>query len=145
MSRGAKKFVEPITFRGVTGNDPIIEVWEEPFPKKVAHVYLADIADAIVIVPATAHFIAKHANGLADDMLTNVLLATNDSSKVIFCPAMNVNMYNHPATKRNIKILEEYGINILPPEIGHLVCGYEAEGKLPSTPIIVECIRQIIK
>jgi phosphopantothenoylcysteine decarboxylase/phosphopantothenate--cysteine ligase len=145
MTRGATKMICPTTLRGITGNEVMIEVWEEPFPKKIAHIHLADTADLIIIAPATAHFIAKHANGLADDMLSNVLLAVEKRSKILFCPAMNVHMYNHPATKRNIQLLKDYNINILEPVVGHLACGYNAEGKLPETNEIVDKALEILK
>lgn len=144
MTRGSEKFINKNMFRAITGKDALVEVWEEPFENKIAHIHLADEADLIVVVPATANFIAKHANGIADDMLSNILLAVSNRQKVLFCPAMNVNMYNHPATQKNLVTLMDYGINILEPSTGYLACGYEAEGKLPDTDVITKKMLSIL-
>lgn len=142
MTDHATQFIAPLTFHALTGNEVVTSVFEEKHPKKLAHIHLADTADLIVVAPATANFIAKHVNGLADDMLSNILLATEHREKILFCPAMNVHMYNHPATQKNLKELKSYGIEVLDPDSGHLACGYDAVGKLASTENIVKKMKE---
>ncbi|MDF2533879.1 MAG: bifunctional 4-phosphopantothenoylcysteine decarboxylase/phosphopantothenoylcysteine synthetase [Bacillales bacterium] len=143
MTRGAAKMIQPASVRGVVGRDPLIEVWEEPIPNAIAHIYLAEQAHAIIVAPATAHTIAKHHAGLADDMLTNILLATENKEKILFCPAMNVHMWQHPATQRNVNEMKSWGIQFLEPTSGNLACGVNDVGRLPETPEIVAKIKEM--
>jgi phosphopantothenoylcysteine decarboxylase/phosphopantothenate--cysteine ligase len=144
MTKGAHEFIGAATLQGLTGNPVLTHVFEEPFPGKIAHIHLADTADLIIVAPATANFIAKHANGLADDMLSTILLATKNRGKIIICPAMNVNMYQHPATQRNLAWIHSTGVHFLDPASGRLACGYDDIGKLPDTTVILNKAREII-
>ena len=143
MTKNATKFITPLTLQALSGNHVTVDTFEENIPDVINHIHLADIADLIIVSPATANFIAKMAHGLADNMLSNILLAAK--CKVLICPAMNVNMYHNPITQRNITILKELGIHFLDPISGHLACGYEAEGKLPPTETIVETIDSLLE
>lgn len=102
--------------------------------RSVEHIRVADRAGIFVIAPATANVIAKLAAGIADDYLTTVALAVK--CPVLICPSMNTNMWQHPATQKNIRTLKSIGYHILPPDSGSLACGYEGEGRLPSVDII---------
>jgi phosphopantothenoylcysteine decarboxylase/phosphopantothenate--cysteine ligase len=144
MTENAHEFITPLTFQALTGNDVLTSVFDERFPKKIAHIHLADNADLIVVAPATANVIAKMANGLADDMLLNLLLAVPDQNKVLICPAMNVHMYTHQATQKNLETIKSFGLHVLDPASGHLACGYDAVGKLPSTEVIVEKMKEML-
>jgi phosphopantothenoylcysteine decarboxylase/phosphopantothenate--cysteine ligase len=144
VTKSALEFTTRVSLQAMSGNYVLMNTFEETNPSVINHIDLADKADLIVIAPATANFIAKLANGLADDMLSNILLAAK--CKVLICPAMNVNMYHHPLTYKNIQTLKELcGYEFLDPETGHLACGYEAEGKLPSIKEIVDKIDSLLK
>lgn len=143
MTKNATKFITPLTFQALSGNHVTVGVFEENNPEVINHIHLADSADLIVVSPATANFIAKMAHGLVDDMLGNVILATK--SRILICPAMNVNMWTNPITQKNIQILKDLNYEFMNPVSGHLACGYEAEGKLPSTESILKQIEETLQ
>lgn len=145
MTENAKKFVTPITFQALSHNEVLCDTFQEEDPKYIAHIHYADVADLIIVAPATAQTIAKTANGIADNMLGNILLAVSDFNKVLICPAMNVNMLCNPLTMANVNRLKEIGMNVLNPTNGHLACGYEAEGKLPDTKTIMDECERILE
>jgi phosphopantothenoylcysteine decarboxylase/phosphopantothenate--cysteine ligase len=141
MSKSAAEMVPPSEFEKASGNKVYLELFEKGFDyktilenRKVEHIEIAEKADVLAIVPATANVIAKIAHGIADDFLTTTLLAT--TAPIIICPAMNVNMWNNPATQQNIKKLKQTGIQIIEPGEGMLACGYEGKGKLEEIDII---------
>ena len=109
---------------------------------EVGHISLADRADAVLIAPATADTIAKAAHGLADDLLTTVMLATK--APIAFAPSMNVNMWDNPLTQANVKKLQELGWHLIEPDAGELACGYEGKGRLPDPTEIVKFVEKII-
>jgi phosphopantothenoylcysteine decarboxylase/phosphopantothenate--cysteine ligase len=145
MTDNARKFITPMTFQSLSHNEVMCDTFQEEDPSYISHIHYADQADLIVVAPATAQTISKVSHGIADNMLTNILLATNDFNKVLLCPAMNVNMLNNPFTKENLMRLKQIGMNVLDPSQGHLACGYEAEGKLPDTKTIISECERIIK
>lgn len=145
MTENARKFITPMTFQALSHNEVLCDTFQEEDPKYIAHIQYADIADLIIVAPATAQTIAKTANGIADNMLGNILLAVSDFSKVVICPAMNVNMLHNPLTMANVNRLKQIGMNILEPTSGHLACGYEAEGKLPDTITIMNACELFLK
>ena len=106
----------------------------------IGHITLADNADLIVVAPATASFIGKVANGIADSLLATIILATK--APIVLCPAMNVNMYENPAVQDNISKLRERGFIIMDPGEGELACGWEGKGRLPDIDIILGEILQ---
>jgi phosphopantothenoylcysteine decarboxylase/phosphopantothenate--cysteine ligase len=144
MTRAAQEFVRPLTFSSLTGHKVITGMWEGDAPtglddqNQIEHISEAQAADAIVIAPATAHVLAKMAHGLADDFLSTMLLAT--TAPVIVAPAMNVNMWNHPATRANVGLLRERGVIFVDPDAGYLACGMTGSGRLASVETIAEAV-----
>lgn len=130
MTKNATEFVTPLTFETRSGNRCISDMFERNFEFDVKHISLAKAADLIIVAPATANFIAKAAHGLADDMLTTVVLAARCPKLV--APAMNTAMYENPATQDNIEKLKDYGWKIIEPAEGLLACGDEGKGKMPE-------------
>ncbi len=135
MTREATEFVTELTFREISGNPVAVDMWAPVQHWNVAHIALAEWADAVLVAPATANIIAKAALGVADDMLSTTLLAV--TAPVFFAPAMNCNMYAHPATQKNLDILVERGLHIIPPGTGKLACGTEGPGRLAEPADIV--------
>lgn len=138
MTSGAVNFVSPLTFQALSRNEVYLDTFEEKDPKKIAHIDVADWADLILIAPATANTLGKMANGIADDMLTSTLLAT--TAPVYIAPAMNVDMYQHPAVIENIKKLADWGYHFIEPGAGYLACGYVGKGRLEEPLKIIEVI-----
>ena len=121
LSESAQKFVTPLTFQALSRNEVYVDTFDEKNPRVIAHIDLADWADLILVAPATANTIGKIAGGIADNMITTILLAA--TSPVWIAPAMNVHMYDHPAVKKNLLILAEYGYQFIEPSEGYLACG----------------------
>ena len=139
MTKAAQNFVTPLTFREITGNPVTTTMWGEVTNHNVEHIALANLADLVIVAPATANFIAKCAIGMADDMLTTTLLATK--APIFFAPAMNSNMYENQLTQKNIDVLIESGWNFIPPESGHLACGTDGVGRMPEPADILDFVR----
>lgn len=140
MTEGATKFVTPLTFRQLSGNPVSVGMFDEPKQWSVEHIALATRADLFLIAPATANVIGKIANGIADDMLTTTVMATQ--APVLIAPAMNTNMYINPIVQRNIKKLQELGYVIIEPASGMLACGTEGAGRLPEPASIVDKVSE---
>ncbi|WP_163536747.1 bifunctional phosphopantothenoylcysteine decarboxylase/phosphopantothenate--cysteine ligase CoaBC [Gracilibacillus sp. YIM 98692] len=138
MTKHAAEFVTPLTFQAISRNEVYMDTFKEKDPKKIAHIDLADWADVFILAPATAHLIGRMANGLADDMLTTVLLATK--APVYIAPAMNVHMYDHPAVQQNMNILDQWGYKFIEPGEGYLACGYIGKGRLEEPEKIITLI-----
>jgi phosphopantothenoylcysteine decarboxylase/phosphopantothenate--cysteine ligase len=136
MTENARKFVGPLTFQALSHLPVHTNTFDEPDPNVIAHIDLADRADLIIVAPATANLIGKLANGIADDMLTTVLLATK--APVMVAPAMNVNMYEHPAVQRNMRRLAEDGYRFIEPGVGLLACGWVGKGRMAEPEEILE-------
>lgn len=128
MTDSAQKFVTPLTFQSVTGNAVITDFWDVHNTENIEHIEIADWAEVLVIAPATADVLAKLANGFADTPLLAATLATK--APILIAPAMNVNMYEHPATKQNIETLRDRGVQFIDPEEGALACGWNGAGRL---------------
>ncbi|MEY2191282.1 bifunctional phosphopantothenoylcysteine decarboxylase/phosphopantothenate--cysteine ligase CoaBC [Neobacillus sp. BF23-41] len=140
LSESAQKFVTPLTFQALSRNEVYVDTFDEKNPRVIAHIDLADWADLILVAPATANTIGKIAGGIADNMITTVLLAA--TSPVWIAPAMNVHMYDHPAVKKNLSILAEYGYQFIEPSEGYLACGYVGKGRLEEPEKIVQLVHQ---
>ncbi|HAT4365752.1 TPA: bifunctional phosphopantothenoylcysteine decarboxylase/phosphopantothenate--cysteine ligase CoaBC [Clostridium perfringens] len=136
MTKSATEFVTPLSFQSLSQNMVITDMFAEPKVWEIQHISLAKKADLMLIVPATANIIGKVANGIADDMLSTTIMATK--APVVFCPAMNTNMYENPIVQRNISLLKELGYEFIEPASGRLACGDEGKGKLQDTEIIAE-------
>ena len=140
MTRAAQEFVRPLTFAALSGEKVITDLFgagaETPnIESAVEHIAVAQSIDALLVAPATADIIAKFANGIADDFLTTLFLAT--TAPVVIAPAMNVNMWENAATQANIKRLEERGVKIVPPDAGYLACGMVGAGRLAANESVV--------
>lgn len=130
MTKNATEFLTPLTFESLTHNRCITDTFSREAPFEIDHVELAKAADAILVAPATANVIAKMAHGIADDMLTTVLLAARCPKFV--APAMNTAMLENPVTQDNLETLRHYGITVIEPASGRLACGDTGSGKMPE-------------
>lgn len=130
MTKAATEFVSPRTFQEITKNAVSVEMFGDAANFNVAHIALANFADLVLIAPATANFLAKTAHGIADDLLTTTILATN--APLIFAPSMNTKMLENPATQENLKILQSRGVKLLDAAEGELACGVVGKGRLPE-------------
>jgi len=142
MTKAAQEFVTPLTFQTISQNPVSTDMFALPITWEVEHIALADKADAILIAPATANIIGKIATGIADDMLTTVVLASK--APTVFAPSMNVNMYENQVTQRNLKILQKMGHYIIQPDEGYLACGYSGKGRLPKAEIIIDEVEYVL-
>jgi phosphopantothenoylcysteine decarboxylase / phosphopantothenate---cysteine ligase len=142
MTRNATEFIAPLTLQTLSANPVATDTFSLTQESEIGHIRLADSADAIVIAPATADVIARAAVGIADDIVTTVLLATH--AKIAFAPAMNVHMYEHPTVVENLAKLRARGAVIIEPGEGALACGYEGKGRLPDPAIIVAEVEKML-
>ena len=156
MTDSAQRFIQPLTFSALTGHRVITSLWESPHagdflpgnnevsPRASAidHIDLAQTTDALVVAPATADTLAKFAHGRADDFLSTLYLAT--TAPVILAPAMNVRMWEHPATQANVALLAQRGALIVSPAIGELACGMVGAGRLAEQDAIVEAVLSVL-
>ncbi|MFT8317183.1 MAG: bifunctional phosphopantothenoylcysteine decarboxylase/phosphopantothenate--cysteine ligase CoaBC [Sporolactobacillus sp.] len=134
MTEAAENFVGAATFQALTGHRVFRSVFIEEQEGQIAHIDLADQADLVLIAPATANTLARMAAGIADDMLTTVLLAAQ--CPVWIAPAMNVHMYQHPALQKNIETLKSYGYRMIGPDQGRLACGWTGKGRMAEPAAI---------
>ncbi|MHB1001294.1 MAG: bifunctional phosphopantothenoylcysteine decarboxylase/phosphopantothenate--cysteine ligase CoaBC [Armatimonadota bacterium] len=142
MTENAEHFVGSATFRAITGQQVIQTLWDEPREYEITHVSLPDKADLFLVAPATANIIGKAANGIADDMLSTMIMAA--ASPVVFAPAMNCRMWENPVTQANIQKLQSLGYKFIEPETGRLACGTEGIGRLASVDKIIETITELL-
>jgi len=138
MTSSATEFVSPLTFQALSRNPVYTDTFDEKDPQKIAHIDVADWADIVIIAPATAHILGRLVNGIAADMLSTLLLAT--TAPVYIAPAMNVNMYKHPAVIHNMKQLEQWGYHFIEPGAGYLACGWIGKGRMEEPESIIEVI-----
>src|SRR5438270_6502441 len=147
MTRAAQEFIRPLTFAALSGEKVITDLFgsgaEEPnIDSAVEHIAVAQSIDALVVVPATADVIAKFAQGLANDFLTTLYLAT--TAPVVIAPAMNVNMWDHPAMQQNLEVLRKRGVKIVEPGSGYLACGMTGPGRLAENETIVAATLEVL-
>ena len=142
LTEHATAFLQPLTFSSLSHRTVYTNLWEPTGEAAAQHIALGQHADALVIAPATANTIARLAHGMADDMLTTVALAT--TAPLLIVPAMEHHMYYHPATQANLRLLEQRGATILPPEEGHLASGAVGMGRFPETATILAAIRRLL-
>lgn len=136
MTKNAQEFVSPLTFQTLSNQKVVTDMFETPSDWNVEHIELAKKADVFVIVPATANIIGKIANGIADDMLTTTIMATE--AKKVIVPAMNTKMYHNPFVQENILKLKKHGYYFIEPVSGLLACGDTGKGKMEDPTVIVE-------
>ena len=151
MSAAAEEFVRPLTFAALTGRPVLRSLWEpseEPTAEvPIEHIGVAQRIDALLVCPATAHSLAKMAHGLSDDLITTVYLACGTGTTgapVIVAPAMNVNMWEHPATRANLALLVERGVQVIEPESGDLACGMVGSGRLAAPEVIADAVLRVL-
>src|SRR6266446_10496420 len=142
MTKNAQEFITPLTLQTLSGHPVSSETFNLTQESEIGHIRLADSADLMLIAPATANVIAKLAHGLADDLLTTLLLAT--TAPILIAPAMNVHMYAHPLVQENMRKLASLGYSFVEPTEGFLACGYEGKGRLADPEDIVEEARALL-
>jgi phosphopantothenoylcysteine decarboxylase / phosphopantothenate---cysteine ligase len=142
LTEHAASFVQPLTFSALSHQPVYSNLWEASGEAAARHISLGQQADLLIVAPATANTIARLAHGMADDMLTTVALAT--TAPLLLVPAMEHHMYLHPATQANLRLLQQRGVTILPPEEGHLASGAVGMGRFPETPTILAAIRSVL-
>lgn len=142
MTKSATEFVTPLSMSVMTEDQVYGDMFDLKEEREIGHIQLSRQADLIVICPATANILAKMATGISDDLATTILLATD--KPVLAVPAMNVRMWNHPATQRNLKQLREDGITVMDPDEGAMACGEFGPGRLPEPPDVAERICAIL-
>ena len=141
MTQSAQEFVTPLTLQVLTKRPVLTHTFDEREPSQVQHVAMADWCDLALVVPATANGLAKMAHGLADDVVTSTLLAV--TAPILVVPAMNVHMYENPATQRNLAQLRADGLTLMEPDTGFLAEGYEGKGRLPELHRIVAQVERL--
>lgn len=142
MTRAATRFVTPFTLSTLSGGRVWEDMWDAKNQPSVEHISLADKADLAVIAPSTANIIGKIAAGIADDMLTTVIMALR--CPVLICPSMNVHMYRNPVFQANLQRLKDFGYHVMEPDSGYLACGWTGDGRLPEPEAILERIKKIL-
>ena len=142
MTSRACEFIQPLTFRALSGNHVIVDDYAPDNPDPIAHITFSQAADLLVVAPATANIISKFANGVADDFLTSTYLAC--SAPVLVAPAMNTTMWEHPATQRNLERLRADGVHIIEPDAGEMACGTIGPGRLSEPERIVAAALEIL-
>jgi phosphopantothenoylcysteine decarboxylase / phosphopantothenate---cysteine ligase len=143
MTRSATEFVQPLTFEALSGQPVIVEMYDRPNYAVIEHIAVAREADLLLIAPATANVLAKLAHGIADDFLSTVYLS--NTNPVLIAPAMNVEMWSHPATQANLKTLQERGVHFVDPGSGYQACGEIGVGRLAEPEHIVNRALEIIR
>ena len=134
MTPEASEFVSPMVLQTLTGHSVRNRLFDPSQEGEIDHISLADWAELVVLAPATANTLAKLAHGLADDLVSAVLLATR--APILAAPAMNVNMWEHPATQTNLEVLRERGVHTIGPDAGELACGWEGLGRMSEPGVI---------
>jgi len=138
MTEAGTKFVTPATFQALTGRPVVTDLWDAAFASNMAHIELTRGADTIVIAPASANFLAKVAHGLADDLLSTACLARN--CPLLVAPAMNREMWDNPATQRNLNLLRADGVAILGPAEGDQACGEVGMGRMLEPEELLQAV-----
>jgi phosphopantothenoylcysteine decarboxylase/phosphopantothenoylcysteine decarboxylase/phosphopantothenate--cysteine ligase len=141
MTHAGIRFITPLTFQTLTQNRVYTDLFEDVFYEDVRHISLAKRANCCVIAPATANIIGKLASGVADDMLTTVVMAMQDKP-ILICPAMNTAMYENPVTQSNIQKLRNFGFQFIAPKESRLACGDLGKGALAEVNVIAAAVKK---
>lgn len=143
MTKRACEFIQPLTFRALSGSHVIVDDYAPDNPDPIAHITFSQTVDLFLIAPATANIIGKFATGIADDFLTSTYLAS--TAPVLIAPAMNTSMWHHPATQRNLQQLRSDGVHIIEPDDGEMACGTIGPGRLSEPDRIVTAALEILQ
>lgn len=148
MTRAACEFVRPLTFAALSGKKVVTDLFSESggeanLESAIEHIAVAQRTDLLLVAPATADILAKFARGISDDFLSTLYLAT--SAPVIVAPAMNVNMWNHPATQENLGLLRHREVHVVNPDEGYLACGMTGAGRLAGQEAIIAAVREVLR
>ncbi len=143
MTRSAQRFVGHTTFRALSGNAVHVNPWKPTGPGEITHLRLGEVSDLVVVAPATANILGKLAGGIADDLVSTLLLGVD--CPVLLAPAMNVRMWSHPAVQRNVRFLQENGCLFVGPEAGRQACRAVGPGRMSEPDEIFDAIsRQLL-
>ena len=142
MTKRACEFVQPLTFRALSGSHVVVDDYAPDNPDPIAHITFSQTTDLLIVAPATANMIAKFANGVADDFLSSTYLAC--TAPVLIAPAMNTTMLEHPATQRNLQQLRADGVHFVEPDAGEMACGTIGPGRLSEPEQIVAAALEIL-
>lgn len=141
MTESATRFVGPLTFRALSGREVLANLWQSPDATDPQHIGLTRRSDLLVIAPATANMIGKIANGLADDLISSMVMAS--SCPILLAPAMNDQMWNHPAVQNNLKKIQEFGYQLVGPMEGWLACRTVGAGRMAEPGDIIATIERL--
>jgi phosphopantothenoylcysteine decarboxylase/phosphopantothenate--cysteine ligase len=142
MTRAARRFVGPLTFEAITRREVITDQWKPGANADIEHIAIASTIDLLLVAPATANTVAKFAHGLADDFLSSLYVATR--APVLIAPAMNTNMFDHPAVVTNLETLIARGVHVVDPGAGYLACGWMGKGRLAEPDEVVAAAEQVL-
>ena len=143
MTKRACEFIQPLTFRALSGFHVVVDDYAPDNPDPIAHITFSQTVDLFIVVPATANIIGKFANGIADDFITSTYLAS--TAPVLIAPAMNTSMWRHPATLRNLKQLRSDGVYVVDPDEGEMACGTVGPGRLSEPEVVVAAALDILR
>lgn len=143
LTEAGKQFVTPMSVSALSGEKVYDDLFSLTDEAEMGHIELSRSADLVVVCPATANLLAKAASGLADDLASTALLATD--KRVLMAPAMNVRMWEHPATRRNVETLRGWGVTIMEPDEGEMACGEFGPGRLPDPDRIADAIEAALQ
>ena len=143
MTRSARRFVQPLTFEAITRREVITDLWKPGTNAEIEHIAIASSVDLLLVAPATANTLGKFAHGIANDFLTSMYLAT--TAPVVVAPAMNSNMFGHPAVVENLRLLQNRGVRIVEPGSGYLACGWIGKGRLAEPQDVVAYVQQVLQ
>ena len=143
MTKSAERFVGPLTFEAITRREVITDQWKPGANADIEHISIASTIDLLLVAPATANTIGKFANGLADDFLSSLYTATR--APLLIAPAMNSNMFDHPAVAKNLETLMARGVHIVDPGSGYLACGWIGKGRLAEPDAVVAAAEQVLR
>jgi phosphopantothenoylcysteine decarboxylase/phosphopantothenate--cysteine ligase len=143
MTRSARRFVGPLTFEAITRHQVITDQWKPGANADIEHISIASTIDLLLVAPATANTIGKFANGIADDFLSSLYIAT--AAPVLIAPAMNTNMFAHPAVVKNLETLTARGVKFVEPGEGYLACGWIGKGRLAEPAEVVDAVVTMLR
>lgn len=143
MTKQACEFIQPLTFRALSGSHVVVDDYAPDNPDPIAHITFSQTVDLFIVVPATANIIGKFANGIADDFITSTYLAS--TAPVLIAPAMNTSMWRHPATQRNLAQLRSDGVYVVDPDEGEMACGTVGPGRLSEPEVVVAAALDILR